>query len=387
MQKQYLKVLVPALGLIVTACGGGSDNNIAGSGEDGGQTDREFSQKIIDAKAGTSYLNLDTGETVAIDGDWHLALNRTNIQLNSGASGDGNVVGALGDAQASFYTDSGEADANQFLNASPDGELDHLKDTFTAPETWVPDGVVYALGDDWSEYGAGGVIAEAPGVGYLVRSNTGDSYARMRILDFNFPTREIDENNQPKGIKGFTIEFQVQAAGTTQLSDTTLTFSRSRPENYDGGDSCFDFDSNSIVDCATSDAWDVQIGYSGREWYVKTNSGPSGSGNGGALGPIPWSELSAYPSATIDSSGESLARAYSADATGGLFSENSWYEYNLQGAHKLWPNFRVYLIDSNSSDPSAPAYAMQVINYYGADGVSGQPEIRWKEVTLESEAN
>lgn len=379
MQKHNFNYLVPALGLLLAACGGGSDNSIAGDTNGNGQTEKGYSQKVIDAESQTRYLNLATGDVVSGDADWQVAFNRNSVLLNSGASGNGRVAGAIGDEQAEFYQASGEPDLNRFFGATPASELDQLKDSFPEPESWKSDGVVYALGDEWSQY-AGGTISEVPDIGYLVRSAAGDSYARMRIVDFVFPTREVDETGRPKGIKSFNLEFQVQAAGTTQLATSTITFSRSRPENYDGGDACFDFDNNAIVDCEASNEWDVLVGFSGRDWYLKTNSGPSGPGEGGALGPLPWAELSAYTSATIDNAtGESLARAYSSDTTGGLFTDKSWYAYNLQGAHKLWPNFRVYLIDSDSEDASAPVYAMQIINYYGTDGGSGQPEIRWKK--------
>lgn len=379
MTQHKLKYLAPALGLMMTACGG-SDNKISGEADDGGASDNDYRQQVIDARTQTRYLNLATGELVSSDGDWDLAFNRTSVKLNSGASGNGSVAGAMGDEQAEFYDAAGEPDLNKFVGATADGELDHLKDFFPVPESWKSDDVVYAFGDGWSVYGDGGVISEVPDIGYLVRSAEGGSYARMRILDFNFPTRSGG------GIESFDLEFEVQSAGTTQLSGTTIHFNE--PQGYDGGDACFDFDANAAVDCSTSDTWDVLVGFSGREWYLKTNSGPSGSGQGGALGPIPWPELSAYTSATIDNAtGESLAQAYSPDSTGGLFTDNGWYAYNLQGAHKLWPNFRVYLIDSDSEDASAPVYAVQIINYYGADGNSGQPEIRWKEISLTTGEN
>ncbi|MGO1500927.1 MAG: HmuY family protein [Marinobacter sp.] len=365
---------------------GGSDNDITGNGGED-QGDKDYNEQIVDARTQTQYLNLATGAAVPKDGNWHVAFNRTNVQLNSGESGSANVVGAVGDEQTGFYDAFGEPDLNKFVGATADGELDHLRDSFPEPANWEPDGVVYAFGDaeDWSVYGAGGVISEVPDIGYLVRSAEGDSYARMRVVDFDFPTREVDENKEPKGIQGFDLEFEVQAAGTTQIVGPVIHFTE--PADYDGGDACFDFDANATVDCATSDTWDVLIGFSGRDWYLKTNSGPSGSGQGAALGPIDWAELSAYTSATIDSNGVSLARAYSPDATGGLFTDKNWYEYDLQGAHGIWPNFRVYLIDSDSEDASAPVYAMQIINYYGADDKSGQPEIRWKKVSLTTEEN
>lgn len=368
---------VSALGLALAGCGGGSDNSINdGASNDDGTPD-SVRQVVLDASSDTVYLNLGSGTTVSEGEDWHLAFNRYSVLVNGGVSGSGKVAGAIGDPQDDFYDDSGNPDASALMNTNAEAELEHLKDVFPEPEKWQEDGDVLAFGDDWSVYdSATGNITQVDGIGYLVRSGSGDSYARMRVNNFDFPTREGN------GIRDFELEFWVQAAGSVQLSPTSISFTP--PEDYDGGDTCFDFDTNAGVACSGTD-WDVMVGFSGYDWYLKTNSGPSGPGNGGALGPLDWTELSAYTSATIDSSGASLAMAYAADTTGGVFTDYSWYEYNLGGAHKLWPNYRVYLINADSDDDSSPVYGVQVINYYGDNGTSGQPVVRWKTVTLDTE--
>lgn len=369
---------VSVLGLALAGCGGGSDNSISDTtSANDSELPESVQQVVVDARSGTAYLNLATGTTVAETDNWHLAFNRYSAMLNGGVSGSGSVVGALGDAQESFYSEDGAPIASVFLNATADSELEHLLDEFPEPDSWQQDGDVLAFGDAWSSYDfATGQISQVDGIGYLVRSNTGNSYARMRVKSFDFPTRSGN------GIQDFELEFSVQAAGTVQLGATTVSFTP--PEDYEGGDACFDFDAGVGVDCTSAD-WDVLVGFSDRSWYLKTNSGPSGPGLGGALGPIDWEELSSYTSATVDSTGASLVMAYASDTTGGVFTDYSWYEYNMSGAHKLWPNYRVYLIKADEDNPSSQVYAVQIINYYGDNGDSGQPVVRWKPVTVTSE--
>lgn len=379
MYDRSIRVLMTAAGMaLLTACGGGSSNSISDGGpEEGGGGEPGVQQRVVDARTETSYLNLDTGELTAADGDWHLAFNRMNVMVNGGASGNGRVAGAMGNGQVEFYGSNGEPDPNVFLNASPGPMLSSLLADFAAPGDWTSDSRVSAFGDmyAWSAYDmATGVVRELPGVGYLVRSDTGESYARMRVVEFSFPTRAGN------GIESFRIEFEVQAAGTEQFSGNVLTFET--PAGFDGGDACFDFDSNVVVDCVESDDWDVQLGFSGRGWYLRSNSGPSGAGAGGALGPMDWSELADFTSATTAVNGTSLDRAYLEDTTSGIFTDYPWYAYNLQSQHKLWPNYRVYLINTDTDSSPASVYAVQITSYYGEDNQSGQPLMRWVPVNL-----
>jgi len=355
--------------LALTACGGGSDNSIA---EDGPETVSNFSEQLMPAATETVYLNLETGTMVAESGDWHIAANRLNFKVNSGASGNGTVAGALTSAQGDFYDANGNPDANVFTNATANSEQEHLLGIFEAPATWQEDAFASAFGssDSWSRYNsATGVITAAEDVGYLVRSAEGNSFARMRVVDFSFPTRE------GQGITDFTLEFDVQAAGESRFGSVPVTFEP--PQDYLGGDACFDFDSAAVVDCATSEVWDVQVGFSGRDWYLKSNSGVSGSGSGGASGPLTWSELAA------SDSDPGVPQLYSRDSTGGVFTDNTWHAYNLLGQHKIWPNFRTFLIKADAGDPDSTVWALQIVGYYDQNGTSGQPTVRWLPVELQ----
>jgi len=355
--------------LALTACGGGSDNSIA---EDNATDVSSFSEQLMPAARETVYLNLETGAMVEESEEWHIAANRLNLRVNSGASGAGRVVGALAIAQDDFYDSNGDPDANVFTNATANSEEEHLLGILEEPASWQEDAFASAFGasDAWSRYdSATGIISEKADVGYLVRSAEGDSYARMRVVDFNFPTRE------GQGIEDFTFEFDVQASGASQFSATPVTFTP--PGGYDGGDACFDFDSASVVDCETSEAWDVQVGFSGRDWYLKSNSGASGNGSGGVWGPMSRQDLAA-----IDSD-PGVSRHYTEDSTGGVFKDNTWYAYGLTGQHKIWPNFRTFLIKADADNPESTVWALQIVGYYDENGTSGQPTVRWLPVELQ----
>lgn len=380
--------LAIALTLLAGCGGGGSDNDISdsGSSSDGSETPvtSDVSTQTVDATDSTKYvyLNLDTGRMIdmtaaeaAASSSWHLAFSRTNIQLNSGASGPGNVVGAVGADQADFYTSAGDANTSVFLNATADSELEHLLAAMNEPSSWTGDALASLFGSDWYVYDfSNGNVTENADNGFLLRSAEGDSYARVRTTDFDFPTRS------GLGIVNFEFSLDVQASGTVQFAGPTLTFTGSIPAA--GGVACFDFDTDATVDCDTSDNWDLQVGFEGRDIILRSNSGPSGDGNGGVFGPFEWSELSTYTSATTDPDSNNISARYTADASSGIFTTSSWYAYNLEGAHQLWPNYRVYLIDTDSTDAQAPVYALQVTSYYGADGTSGQPTIRWTTADL-----
>jgi len=354
----------------LTACGGGSDNSID---DDEAMTESQFSEQLLPAATELVYLNLETGELTSEDGNWHLAANRLSFKLNSGASGSGRVAGALAVAQDEFYDSNGEADANVFTNATPDSEQEHLLGALQEPDSWQQDAFVSAFGssDSWSEYDhATGVISHRDDVGYLVRSAEGDSFARMRVAEFNFPTRE------GQGIQDFRFEFDVQAAGESGYSSTAVSFEP--PTGYGGGDACFDFDAAAVVDCATSTAWDVLVGFSGQDWYLKSNSGVSGEGGGGASDPMSWSELAS------NAGDPRVPQLYTSDSTGGVFEDHTWYAYNLLQQHKIWPNFRTFLIKADEDDPESTVWALQIIGYYHQNEVSGQPTVRWLPVELQA---
>lgn len=387
MKNTSYKIAGLALALTLAGCGGGGGSD-GGSDTDDAPANLQdpFSQATIDATSNTTYtyFNLTTGETVAISDaeaetstDWHIAFRRYNVKLNSGASGPGNVRGAVVAPQDDFYSSTGEPDANVFLNATPDSELEHLLATYTAPATLVEEtintvlegsgaqvGMMFDFGWYWYNLANHSLSANDEN-GWLLRSGEGNSFARFRATELSYT-----------GSTGLTatFEFDVQPAGASQF-ETTVTFDVSIAAG--GGEVCFDFDTDMNVTCSGT-GWDLKVGVAGRSLYLRSNGGASGSGNGAAFGPFEWDGvLDQYTSATTDPSGAAISFLYSQDSTGGVFVESSWYAYGLDGNHKLHPNYRVYWIDTDSADAAAPKYLMQIISYYNVVGTSGYITLRW----------
>lgn len=127
---RYQTPAIVLAALALTACGGGSDNSIA---EDDADSVSRFSEQLMPAATETVYLNLETGAMVEESDDWHIAANRLNFRVNSGASGNGSVVGALAIAQDDFYDSNGDPDANVFTNATANSEEEHLLGILEAP--------------------------------------------------------------------------------------------------------------------------------------------------------------------------------------------------------------------------------------------------------------
>ncbi|MDO5624367.1 MAG: HmuY family protein [Pseudomonadota bacterium] len=156
---------------------------------------------------------------------------------------------------------------------------------------------------------------------------------------------------------------------------------------------CYDFDAQAEVAGCTGTAWDVKVVSGGRSAELFTNSGPSGSGAGGAFGsPFvhTWADLLKWNDALIDpASGAIPATLYTADAPKSVFTgsnsiQSAIYEYGLNGGHQLSPNFRVFLIATNSASADitgaeGAVFALQVTGYYGGPTgtASGWPSIRW----------
>ncbi len=379
--------MIAAGSLLLGGCLGSSDSSSGGGGNDDPPGDVQVRTQQFDAADGDDYVyfNLITEETLPLTAaqaeasdEWHIAFRRDGIKLNGGTSGAGGVRGALVAAQDHFYNGSGEPNASVFTNASPASELNVLLEDFDEPASgdWITDSVTTVLSGPsstdggWYVYDRNtGHFLANPDNGWLLRSGEGNSYARMRMTDLVFDSRA------GQGVESFTFAFDVQVPDTSQFT-TQATFTGSIPAA--GGDVCFDFDTDSNVDC-TGTAWDLKIGFQGRDFYLRSNSGISGDGNGGAFGPFAWDELSGFTSATTAPNGTSLIGLYQSDSSGGVFSQHGWYAYNLTGQHRLWPNYRVYLIDTDRNDDEAPRFALQVVNYYAGTGASGHPQIRWRD--------
>lgn len=352
-------------GLLLAGCGS-DDSNSSDTPNTGDVNDTSGVQVARVNAASHSdwvYLNLDSGQQVSEQDDWHLALQRSNIKLNGGVSGTGKVTGAVLDAQDEFYQD-GEANSSVFSNASADSEAQALLTEFDLTSVqWSSDSYRTAM-QDWYVYNPTTHQISAPQQsGWLVRHADGETYSKVRITELSY--------------SNIALSYETQAAGTQQFAADSNVLNA----NLEQGSTelCLDFDSASAVDCTAADwEWRLEIDMASRAVNLWSNGGVHGTGNVAVLGPIAAAELDAYTSAS-NSNGQDISRLYVTDSSDSVFSQNSWYAYNLTGQHKLWPNFRTYAINTNSDDANAAVYAVQISNYYSL-GDSGSPELRFRQI-------
>lgn len=163
-----------------------------------------------------------------------------------------------------------------------------------------------------------------------------------------------------------------------------------------GNSMCYDFDAAAEVAGCVGNAWDIKLTSGGRSATLWTNSGVSGTGQGGAFrGPFDhtWTGLSAWTDATVDPiDGAMPAAVYFKDSASNAFTGSNTvglaaFEYDVADDHLFYPNHRVFLITTDSTanpvdpigTPAAPVFALQLIGYYGGAGgvASGYPRIRW----------
>lgn len=331
-----------------------------------------------DPKNKYTYFNLDTGQVVNLsDADatassaWHIAFKRTSIKLNGGVSGPGTVAGAVADAQDDFYdAATGDPNPSVFLNATAESELAAFDAVTSAADlTFAEDrNVPYIKGDGssdgWWLYSGPPTytVSANPDKWWLVRSAAADSYTKFHVTNIVQASRDI------------TLEMFIQGTGNSAFSTTPITWMATI--GAAGGSNCFDIDAAAEVDCTTAATdWDIKVEVSadGRDWNIWSNGGVSGSGNGGAFGPIDSATIGAYVSGTSSPAGTDITRFYGQDSAGGVFKDNTWYAYSLQGNNKLWPNYRVYAIGTGSVQ-----YKLQILSYYNDAGTSGWIRFRYE---------
>ncbi|MBM94697.1 MAG: hypothetical protein CMI09_02455 [Oceanospirillaceae bacterium] len=366
-----------AVSVMLTACGGddsdgGSSNNpdSDNAGAGGEQTSWQALQINAASYDDWQYVSLTDGKVLELDAaaaatstGWHLAFRRTGVKLNGGVSGSGNVLGAVADTQDDFYTD-GEADASVFTNADADTEAAALDVAYdTSAMQYTEDTYSTAFSDFYVYNSTTHQISENTDDFWMLRHADGETFSKLTITSLSYGN--------------VALSYVTQASGTVQFAEAESTLNAAFTEGQTR--LCLDLDIAAAVDCDTAaDSWELmyEVDLSTRTILMWTNGGVEGSGNAGVFGNLASADIASYTSAT-SSNGQDISRHYSTDSSTSVFTENSWYAYNLSGEHKLWPNFRTYLIDLDSDDSSSAQYTVQIANYYSL-GASGSPEIRFQ---------
>ncbi|PID63927.1 MAG: hypothetical protein CSB44_00195 [Gammaproteobacteria bacterium] len=309
-------------------------------------------------------------EAAASSNEWDIAFKRNNVILNGGVSGNGQVKGGIVDAQLDFYNEENEPLKDVFMAATAENELAALTEaTDMSAVEFLSDHYVANIvgtgqtGDNsWFLYDPSThQLSANADAWFAVRGASGDSYAKLHVTDIQTNERQV------------TTELFIQGAGASNFDTNTTTWVAS--PGAEGGKVCYDFETMGEMDCdSAADSWDLQLDISadGRSWNLWTNGGVYGSGDsGGSFGPMD----AALATDTVN--GASVPNWFD-DTTGGVFADYPWYVYNLNGSHRLWPNFRVYAIETPEG-----TYKLQLVGYYDEGATSGFVSIRHMPVAAQ----
>lgn len=160
--------------------------------------------------------------------------------------------------------------------------------------------------------------------------------------------------------------------GSTSFTDIPTEFMA----DFTAGDAsiCYDLETSAAIDCDTNGAtWDIRFDADFNIWL---NGGIYGEGDAAAFGPDTLANMQ------LLKNGAGVPGFFK-DQVAGIFLENSWYAYGLNDQHKLWPSYRVYVVESN-----AKQYKVRLTSFYaGQDsviaeaGTSGVISFEYQEIT------
>lgn len=327
-----------------------------------------YQEITIDASSNTqwNYVDLTTGKSVAKSDNWHIAVQRYSVIVNS------DVDVALLAEQSDFYNGITPIESI-FVNATASSEVEHLTQefdldsaNFATPSTSL---ITEVTGDRFFDYQFTNhkLYANDDAV-WVIRSSTGSAYAKLRPIKlYDDATASYDP----------TFELYVQGKDDSGFSSTPTHWQIPLTDSV--GTECYDIDSNSAIDCANNE-WDIHFDFNpaARLFELKLNGGISGSGSASALlsGPFEWADndkLTAGIQDNDDSTFTITSFHYGRDSQASTLTESPWYAYGIQGGHGIWPNYRVYGL-RNDTD----AFAVQFVNYYNEQAQSGHVTLRFR---------
>lgn len=313
-----------------------------------------YDSLTVDASADWVFVDFETGTTVTptdptTSAAWDIGFFGTSAMLNGGAAGPGELVGgclcvngALGGAAIMALDPEDERDT--FL--AVDAAMVPAEDA----EIWTSDALDPAITGWYSYNPTTHVVSPAPANVWYVRTASGTAYAKFHVVGVDEPGRSHAGT--------VTLEFAVQPSAGAPFGDT-----RTLAVDLASGAKYVDLETASVV-AADADGWDLRL----EGWDIRVNGGVSGDGAAGAV-------KTGESFAEVADASNAPPSVYAADGFGGVFSDEPWYRYNLDGQHQIWPTYDVYLVDVG-----AEVYKVQIIGYYGADGTSRQVTFRYAPV-------
>ncbi len=362
MNTKYTLIACLLAGLGLTACGGDSKEApkplpepepqvgvIHGPFTTGTVQERIFAYYDVDT---LSIIEL-TPEQAATNTDWDIAFKGTGVYLNTNDT-DNPVKLYFTNNNSDFFED-GSAVVDKFINATADSELD---DFLAVTSTDIPEDdefstdVTEGILDGFYNYNATTHQVTAAEEHYFI------TYSDTTVTKF----RIVELTQSGYGMSNITINFANQLSGATEFDaiETALVIDATL-ECSNSDDIYIDFDVSNIV--TSTDTWDIKI--------------PCLDDNSAADFTLTLAEdATARQDFTNSYNGipvESISYyGFKSDQYTVLaFKENPWYQYSLEGNHKMWSQYGVYLIKNSNG-----TFKLQITSYYDTDGNSGNYSFR-----------
>ncbi|PHR85218.1 MAG: hypothetical protein COA59_02300 [Colwellia sp.] len=364
MNNKFTLIACLSAVLGLTACGSDSDSfKPPTTGPEVGVIHGPFTTGTVQART-FAYFDVDTlsiveltEEQAATDTSWDIAFKGTGVFLNTNDSDNDKAPVSLyfTGNNSEFFDAEGNAVVDTFINATADGELDDFVAVTSADipanEEFLTDDTKGILDDFYNYNATTHQVTAADEHYYIVNSDTTLTKYRITTL-----------TQAGYGMSDFTISFANQLSGATEFDTITTELMVDAATECSSNDEIYvDFDVNGIV--TSTDAWDIKI--------------PCLDDNTGADFTLTLADdATAIQDFTNNYDGipvESISYyGFKTDQYTVLaFKNHAWYKYSLEGNHKIWSQYGVYLVKNANG-----VFKLQITSYYDTDGNSGNYSFR-----------
>lgn len=289
------------------------------------------------------HLDLDTGLSEDDDARWDLAFSRFRIRINGGVGGPGGVQVAPLEAD---YASVSMAPDEGWTAPIADGEDDDME----------PDTIFNGVGD-WYDYDPATHMLTSKGIAYAIASSDG-RFFKLRIDSYyddagspgnlTFTWAEIDA---PAGSLPDAGGFDAGDGGVDAGTDAGPPLPPDAIVVGDTGDWVYLQAGTGIVTITSpleDLGWDLAV----RRTEVRTNSGASGAGRGGAredLSEVAFADLT--EASTFDFEVDEVVDTGMPGRDPSPLSPvlANWYDYN-PSTHSVTPGDRTYIVRTANGD-------------------------------------
>lgn len=360
--KKYKKLLSLAAVVALSACGGSSSSSsddpilepseptIYGPLSTGSVSEPAFA--YFDLETMTEVIL--TAEEAETDTTWDVAFKRSGVYLNNISTTP--VSAYFTGNNAEFFDAEGNAVADEFINATPESELEDFTlvtaADIPADESLFVADITNNIMDGFYAYDSSTHQVTADDTHYYI-VNSDTTFTKMRATSitqdgFNMANITLSYANQTSADVEFaTVESHL-------IIDAAATCAA-----YDG--IYVDFELGQTV--ATGDDWDVSIPCNDENTAASFSMDIADDAQA-------MQDFDNYYTA-IDPDAINYYDFQSNEYTVKAFDANPWYQYGVNGGHTLWSQYGVYLIKTATA-----TYKLQITSYYNAENVSGNISFR-----------